>query len=472
MNSQAHDLNKFFNPRHIAVVGVSTGDFRFGGMSFLSKLQECGFPGKLYPINPKADEIRGRRAYPNLSALPEAPDLVIVCVAAQHTPSILEECGRLGLGHIHILTAGFRETGTDEGKGLEDRVLAISKDRDLLVIGPNCMGPYCPASGLTAWGAIPGLSGPLGVISQSGFITQRLTEQTCSLGLGVEKAVSFGNGTVLESTDFLGFMGRDDGIRVIAMYLESVRAARRFFSMAREVNRVKPIVLWKGGETMRGASTAASHTGSLSGERKIWEAFFRQTGVIRVRSMEEWADAALGLALLPAPDGKGVFLVGGGGGNSVTNSDICVLEGLDVPDLSRTTMDSLEKSVPKAGSIAGNPLDMFRVFQDTGYLGEVLELADNDPSISMIIVDRLIHRKAYHLPPMPDSTVETIELIKKMKLHKPVVFTIDTDGGDPWLAEKGAAMRAEFCKAGIPAYPSLKRAARALAHLYCYHSGK
>jgi len=188
--------------------------------------------------------------------------------------------------------------------------------------------------------------------------------------------------------------------------------------------------------------------------------------------MEEWADAVLGLALLPAPDGKGVFLVGGGGGNGVTNSDICIGEGLDVPDLSQATMDSLYKSVPKAGSIAGNPLDMFRVFQDTEYLGEVLELGYNDPSVSMIIVDRLIPRKAYHLPDISDSASETIELLKKMKLPKPTVFTIDTDGGDPWLAEKGAALRAEFCKAGIPAYPSLKRAARILARLYHYHSSK
>ena len=220
-------------------------------MSFLTKLLDCGFPGSLYPINPKAEEIRGLKAYPSLSALPEAPDLVILCVAAQKAPSILKECGRLGLRHVHILSAGFRETGTKEGKQLEDRIRAISREREMLVIGPNCMGPYCPASRLTAWGAIPARSGPLGVISQSGFIAQRLTEQTCSLGLGVDKAVSFGNGTVLDSTDYLEFMGRDKAIRVIAVYLESIREARRFFSLARGINRVKPIVLWKGGETFK-----------------------------------------------------------------------------------------------------------------------------------------------------------------------------------------------------------------------------
>jgi len=223
MDLQKTDLKQFFNPRHIAIVGVPTEGFRFGGLSFLKKLQECGYPGMLYPINPKAGEIRGLKAYPDLSSLPEVPDLAIVSVAARLVPSILEECARIGLRHIHILSAGFKETGTDEGKQLEARVTAISKDKGLLVIGPNCMGPYCPASGLTAWGAIPGLSGSLGIISQSGGLTQRLTEYTCSLGIGTGKAVSFGNAAVLDSTDYLAFMAEDESIRVIAMYLESVR---------------------------------------------------------------------------------------------------------------------------------------------------------------------------------------------------------------------------------------------------------
>jgi acyl-CoA synthetase (NDP forming) len=197
MNLQSNDLIKFFYPKHIAIIGVSTGDYKFGGMSFLIKLLESGYAGKLYPINPKAAEIKGLRAYPDLPSLPEVPDLAIVCVAARLVPAILEECARTGLKHIHILTSGFRETGLPEGAKLEDQIAAISKERELKIIGPNCMGPYCPAAGLTAWGAIPGLSGFLGIISQSGGLTQRLTEYTCSLGIGVEKAVSFGNAAVL-----------------------------------------------------------------------------------------------------------------------------------------------------------------------------------------------------------------------------------------------------------------------------------
>jgi acyl-CoA synthetase (NDP forming) len=187
MTIDINELHKFFNPNSVAIVGVSSGLYRFGGTSFLNKLQESGFPGKLYPLNPKAETINGLKAYPNLSSLPEIPDLVIVCVAAIRIPDVLKECAKVGTKHIHILTSGFKEVGTEEGIALEDQVAAISKENGLLVIGPNCMGPYSPSSHLTAWGAIPGLSGPVGVISQSGGITQRLTENLCSLCIGVDK---------------------------------------------------------------------------------------------------------------------------------------------------------------------------------------------------------------------------------------------------------------------------------------------
>jgi acyl-CoA synthetase (NDP forming) len=253
------------------------------------------------------------------------------------------------------------------------------------------------------------------------------------------------------------------------MYLESVRDGRGFLRLARHVNRRKPLIIWKGGETEAGALTAASHTGALAGERRIWDAFFRQTGAVPVHSMDEWADAILALSFLPAPAGNGVFVIGGGGGNSAANGDACVRAGLEVPRLSESTMESLRASVPMAGSIAGNPLDMFRVFVDPAYLGEILDLADRDPRIDMIVVNQLIPRIIFHLPDVPDPTPETIRLVKSRASSKPVVFVVDSEGGDPELALRGADLRGRFCAAGIPAYPSTERAARALAHLHRYH---
>jgi acyl-CoA synthetase (NDP forming) len=467
MSSSGVDLGTFFNPASVAVVGVSRKVGAFGGALFLRKYRESGFKGALYPIHPEAGEIDGVRAYPSLSSLPEVPELVIVAVKADLVLSVLEDCARIGTRHIHIFTSGFSEIGTREGADLERRVAAIAREKGLLVIGPNCMGPYCPSSRLTAWGAVPGMPGPVGVISQSGGLTQRLTEYLYSLGIGTEKAVSMGNATVLGAPDYLELMARDDRIRVIGMYLESIRDGRRLLRLAREVGRKKPIVIWKGGVSDAGARTVASHTGSMAGERRLWDALFRQSGAVRAGSMNDWADALLALSLLPAPRGKGVFLIGGGGGSSVANGDTCVEYGLEVPRLSEQSMERLRETVPVAGSIAGNPLDAWRIFDDSEYLLEILRLAYADPNVSMVIVDRMVPRAAFHMTGDASLPQEVADFV--VKSQKPTVFTIDCDGGDADLAARGTALRAEICRAGIPAYPSLRRAAWALARLHAHH---
>ena len=162
--------------------------------------------------------------------------------------------------------------------------------------------------------------------------------------------------------------------------------------------------------------------------------------------------------------------VGGGGGVSVAAGDTCVREGLEVPALSDATMERLREIVPEAGSIAGNPLDAWKVFEDTEYLMEALQLGLDDPRVDMIAVDRLIPRAAFHMSEDGDANPALIDFIRRNAGGKPVVVTADSDGGAPDLAAKGASLRARFCEAGIPAYPSLDRAARALLHLYRYHS--
>ena len=462
-------LDKLFAPKAVAIVGVSARDFRFGGSSFLQRLKDAGYPGRLYPINPRVPEILGLKCYPDLSALPEVPDLAMVCLAARRVPDLLEECGRIGLKHIHILTSGFKEIGTPEGIALEGRVREVSQRHGLMVVGPNCMGPYCPSAGLTAWGAIPGLPGPVGVISQSGGITQRCTEHLCSLGLGVEKAVSIGNSTVLGIRDYLEYMAADEKIRVIALYLENVEDGRRFLDQAREINRKKPLVVLKGGLSDAGARTTVSHTGFMSGSRQLWEAFFKQTGAVRVRSIDEWVDTVLALSLLPAPGGTGVFLAGGGGGSSIVNSDIMDDHGLTVPRPAPETMAQFHQKISAVGSIAGNPLDSFEVFSNPGHVRDIAKIVVNDPAISMLVIDQFIPRPAYHLPITSDRTRETVEYLLPVNARKPVVVTIDSGGGDATLAQTGTERRATFCKNGIPAYPSTARAAQALANLCRYH---
>ena len=335
-------------------------------------------------------------------------------------------------------------------------------------------GPYSPSSRLTAWGAVPGLDGNLGIISQSGGITQRLTEYVCSLGVGVGKAVSIGNAAVLDSPDFLEFMAEDEAVHIIALYLENIRDGNRLFNLARKTAPRKPIILLKGGESARGAATVASHTGRMAGDSKIWQAFYEQTGVVPVSGMNEWVDAILAFSLFQKTaaqtSGKGVFIVGGGGGNSVIFSDTCIREGLDVPSLSPESMEKIRPFVPAAGSIAGNPLDLWETFLNVERLFSVLEIAYRDPNISMVIVDRLIPRIAFHSPEMADPLPAIVEFIKTNEIRKPTVFAIDYDGGDADLIEKGSRLRSRFCAAGIPAYPSFERGVRALVHFQKYCS--
>jgi acyl-CoA synthetase (NDP forming) len=309
----------------------------------------------------------------------------------------------------------------------------------------------------------------LGIISQSGGMTQRLTEYTDSLGLGVEKAVSVGNGSVLDAIDFLEAFGPDESVRVIGMYLESVPDGRRFLETALRVGRKKPIVLLKGGETGPGARTAASHTGAMAGDRILWASAARQANVTQVRTLDEWVDALLAFAFVPRPASDAVFVIGGGGGNSVVYGDTCIREGLSVPALSQSSMDRLCEIVPSAGSIAGNPLDLWETFTNTGSLIQILDLAEEDPAVSMSVVDRLIGRKAYHMPEGADPTPEIVRHLKERNRKKPVVFVVDCEGGDPELAARGAAVRSAFGEAGHAAFPTMARAARALARVCRYH---
>lgn len=465
----ARELGGFFKPESIAVIGVSRETVSLGGTSFLQRYLDAGYFGRLYPVNPKAAEILGLKAYPSLASLPEAPDLVMIAVRADLVSAALEECARAGVRYVHVLTAGFSETGTREGTELEKRLAAVADEHNLLVMGPNCMGPYCPATRMTAWGAIPGRDGHLGVISQSGGITQRFTEYVCSLGVGVSKAASIGNAAVLDNPDFLEFMAGDDDIRLIAIYLESIRDGRRFFDLARDVSLRKPIIMLKGGESEQGAATVESHTGRMAGDRKIWKAFCEQTGVVSVSNLNEWVDACLAFSCLPKTKGKGVFIIGGGGGNSVISSDSCIRAGLHVPRLSQESMERIRPLVPVAGSIAGNPLDHWGVFMKPELLFEVLDIAYADAGISMVVVDRLIPRIAFHGPEIPDSVPEIAGFIKTHRHTKPTVITVDYDGGDPDLIRKGAMLRSRFCEAGVPAFPSFERAIGALARFekYC-----
>jgi len=465
-------FERMFHPKSIAIVGISRTYSGLGGQLFLKNVQRAEFPGKIYLIHPTAGEISGRKAYPSISALPEAVDLAFVCVPAQFVPPVLEECSHKGVHNIHILSSGFKELGTPEGIGLEEEVRRVSIQSGLKVIGPNCMGPYVPKSRLMLWGQIPATAGSMAFLSQSGTLTQRISEHGHFTGMGISKAVSFGNAAVLDSPDYLEYLAEDEETGVIGLYLESVRDGRRFLEVARRVNRKKPMVLWKGGETSSGAGAVASHTGTLAGEDRVWENGLRQAGITRARSLEEVVGTAMAFSYLPPPKGRRLFILGGGGGNSVYYADICMRAGLQVPPLTGDTRDKISGMVPSVGSFARNPVDAWRAFYDPEYMSRMLEIVFEDPALDMILLDRLIPRMTYASPEEKDTSQITIQYLRENRHRKPLVAVVDGAGEDPYLAGESAGLRQRYCRAGIPAYPSLPLAAQALARVTAYYERK
>ena len=461
-----------FFPESVAIVGISRTSSGLGGQFFFRNLQRAGYPGRIYLINPTAREINGMSAYPNISALPEAVDLSIVCVPAPFVPSVLAECSRRGVPNVHILSSGFKELGTAEGLRLEEEVQRQALKGHLKVIGPNCMGPHVPASRLMLWGQIPAAPGSFAFLSQSGTLTQRMSEHAHFTGMGISKAVSFGNATVLDSSDYLEYLADDEDTRVIGLYLESVRDGQRFLGLARLINPKKPLILWKGGETPSGAGAVASHTGTLSGEGRIWESGLKQAGITRARSLEEVAGAAMAFLNLPPPKGRRLFILGGGGGNSVFYADICTRIGLHVPPLTGETRKKVTALVPAVGSFARNPVDAWRAFYDPDFMGQILDIVLEDSNLDMIILDRLIPRMTYAIPDDKDSTTAAIDYLRKNHGRKPLAVVVDGGGEDPFLAAEAACIRQRFCQASIPAYPSLPLAAQALTHLAAYYEKK
>jgi acyl-CoA synthetase (NDP forming) len=463
-----NSFDHMFSPRSLAIVGISKSEGGIGHF-YLENLERAGFQGRIYLVNPSAPEIRGRQAYARISDLPEPVDLVIICVPARFVLSLLSECIAKGIRNIHLFTAGFKELGTPEGRQLEKELYQKAREGKVNIMGPNCMGPYVPSSGLMLYGQIPAGPGGLAFLAQSGSLTQRMTEYAHFMNFGISKAVSFGNATVLDSTDYLEYLEEDDRTRAVAFYLESVSDGRRFLKVAERVNRRKPLIVWKGGETAIGAGAAASHTGTLAGEDRVWDHALRQIGAVRVHSLEETAAAALAFLRLPEPKGRRLFILGGGGGNSVYYADICLGLRLQIPPLTGITRKEISAMVPSVGSFALNPVDAWQSFHDPDFLIRILELIYEDPDYDMIILDRLILRKVYATPENPENVPAVIAYLKKNRGRKPLVVVVDGQGDDFFLAEQAIKLRRRFTEAGIPAYASLPLAARALSHLAAYY---
>ena len=320
MKVDFNKLEKAFNPRCVVVVG----DKRESNYMWLRG--QSTFKGKLYSVQIAPEEIEGIKAlgvenYTSLMDIPEPVDLAIVAVPRPVAPRILADCIRKEVAAAHFFTSGFAETDTEEGIKLERLMTQMAEQANFHLIGPNCMGIFNPGVGIKQSPDLYSGGGPVGLIAQSGTHAIAFAFEAHNQGVDINKSVSFGNGIVLDSTDYLEFFGRDPEIKVIGMYLEGVKDGRRFFRVLKEVARQKPVVIWKGGRTEEGGRAIASHTGSLAVPLAIWDAAVRQCGAVKVARMEELIDTLKALLYLKAVYGNRVAVTGGSGGQSVAIAD-------------------------------------------------------------------------------------------------------------------------------------------------------
>ncbi|MCJ7639632.1 MAG: CoA-binding protein [Euryarchaeota archaeon] len=297
-------MDAFFYPRSIAVIGASRESGKVG-YSVLKNLMDANYRGELVPVNPNAEEVLGLKAYPKVKKV----DLAIIVVPANIVPSVLEDSARVGVKASIIISAGFRESGP-QGAILETQIRGIAKEHSIRIVGPNCLGIISTGANMNASFASEYPSkGNISLISQSGAICTSFLDWAANESLGFDKLVSVGNKADVAEAELLEYIAHDPSTNVVALYVEGIDNGREFMRVAKEVSRMTPLVVLKAGRTDMGAKAASSHTGALAGSDAAYDAAFKQSGIIRVNSIEELFDAAKAFSRCPIPKSSGMAII-------------------------------------------------------------------------------------------------------------------------------------------------------------------
>lgn len=461
------DLEYIFHPRSVAVVGASTNPRRAINRFFLYPLLEFGFPGKIYPVNPNATEIAGLRAYPSLMDIPEPVDHVTCAIKASLVPELVRQCVAKGVKLIQIYTSGFSETGREEGVRLEREIAAIARKGNLRVLGPNCMGIYCPASKISYEDFFSRESGDVAFLSQSGGNSIETVQFGNTRGIYFSKVVSYGNACDIDEAELLEYFAVDPETRIIAGYIEGTRDGRRLIRALGKATEIKPVIVLKGGVTEAGRKAAASHTGALAGTSVVWESVFEQFGVVQVSDLEELIDLALLFKHIQRINGRKLGVVGSGGGASVLMTDSCEREHLTIPLFPEELRAKLREIVPEEddpGTIVRNPVDFSTTWVKPGIFPALLELLDKYDGIDLILI---------YLGLWPGSgEVETrvIDSIVQTKKHlnKPLAMVLRYSHA-PQMGKLALELQKKCGDSGLPVFTSFDRAAKAINKFIAYH---
>jgi acyl-CoA synthetase (NDP forming) len=472
MDVSIKQIDYLFSPRSIAVIGASNSPGKWG-FGIISRILGQPTSFNVYPINPKENEVLGVRAYKRVIDVPGDVDFAVVVIPPEHVPAAMADCVSKGVKTALVITAGFREVGSD-GAGLESEMIQIARQGGIRVVGPNCNGHFDTNSGLFTTGSPNIKPGPVGLISQSGNFGGFIVAEGVDRGIGFSKYVSSGNEADLTIEDYVEYLGEDEGTKIICAYVEGLKDGRRFFESAKKITKNKPIIMMKVGRTSEGASAAMSHTGSLSGVDDIHDAALQQSGVIRVTKVDEMLDVASALIRQPLPRGNRVGIVTGGGGFGVVATDACRSFGLEVPPLSKETIESLNRFMQPRWSHA-NPVDMAGdTYGSIPTLGSMLKTKDVDTvlavsclgftpqapdEIPVEVRKNLVQYQKQMVEgelDLMDGLIERIE-----RYNKPLIVTSVSD-------RRRAKSIAKLLEHGIYTYRTPEDGARVIAYLVDY----
>jgi acyl-CoA synthetase (NDP forming) len=468
-------LEFLFNPESIAIVGASENTTTYG-YSFMQHLLNYGFKGKLYPINPRLPEIAGVRAYPSLEAVPGNIDYVIHLIGVNNAPDILTQSASKGVKAVHILAGRAGETGRPEGKKLEAEILKRAREYNIRVLGPNCLGVFCPKTGLSFGYEFPKEPGKIGALIQSGGNSTDLIHIASLRGIRFSKIVSYGNALDINEIDLFRYFIDDPETEIILSYIEGMRgSSREYLELVSRAAAKKPVIILKGGRTAVGSRLALSHTGSLAGSVNLWETAIRQCGAVPAKSLDQMVNIAVAFSFLPVIKGKNVGIVGAGGGRSVLSADEWEENGFTVPPLPQDIRDNLKRQGSQLWDWLDNPADISIMPGDPLTMTDVLSEIVKHPVFDFIAAD------AEEDPPFnKDAFIQhlTEDLSGYIKIRKQstkpflIIFDERSPGikdMDSYIHRTRAELRSLLVREGLPFFPSVAEAALAISELITYY---
>ncbi|WP_068471102.1 bifunctional acetate--CoA ligase family protein/GNAT family N-acetyltransferase [Parachlamydia sp. C2] len=377
-------LDPLFHPRTVAVIGAKDNPGSVG-RTIMSNLLSASFKGRIYPVNPKRDQVLGLKAYPSVSAIPEPIDLAIIVTPAQTVPKIIAECVEVHVKTAIIISAGFKELG-EPGLKLEEEILSHARRGGLSIIGPNCLGVMNPINGLNATFAKGmALPGNVAFISQSGAMCTAVLDWSLKERVGFSAFVSIGSMADVNWGTLIDYLGNDPYTRSLLLYMETIGDARSFMTAAREVALEKPIIVIKAGRSQAAAKAAASHTGSLAGSDEVFDAALERIGVLRVNTIAELFNIASVLSKQPLPKGPHLSIVTNAGGPAVLATDATVLNHAELTPLSMDTIETLNHFLPSAWSHS-NPIDILGDANADRYAKTIEVLADDAQTDGILVI--------------------------------------------------------------------------------------